>query len=160
MLTTYDEVLSLRQAHLIVIGRVGEATTYTIGKPCGSVVSLEDRAQTMRMKRTDLIRAIEVEGRVLLQHNIHRSAHAVSPELVGDDPLVDLDMIDHIYGDVIETDHIGELPDRLLIYIDSHTLTFESTYGEARATPHPTCLADRDTSCTGKHIIDTRGCTL
>ena len=44
MLTTYNEVLSLRQAHLIVIGRVGEATTYTIGKPCGSVVPLENRA--------------------------------------------------------------------------------------------------------------------
>ena len=160
MLTTYDEVLPLRQAHLIVIGRVGEATTYTIGKPCASVVSLEDSAQTMRMKRTDLIRAIEVEGRVLLHHNIHRTAHAVSPELVGDDPLVDLDMIDHIYGDVIETNHIGELPDRLLIYIDSHTLTFEATYREARATPHPTCLADRDASCTGKDVVDTRGSTL
>ena len=114
----------------------------------------------MCVKRADLIRAIEVEGRVLLQHNIHRSAHAVSPELVGDDPLVDLDMIDHIYGDVIETDHIGELPDRLLIYIDPHTLTFESTYGEARATPHTTCLADRDAGCTGKDVVDARGSAL
>ena len=69
-------------------------------------------------------------------------------------------MIDHIYGDVIEAHHVGELPDRLLIYIAPHTLTFESTYGEARATPHPTCLADRDTCCTGKHIIDTRGSAL
>ena len=149
MLPTYDEPLPLGQAHLIVIGRVGEATPDTIGEPCRPIMSLEYRAQTMGIERTDLVRAIEVEGRVLLQHDIHRATHAVSPELVGDDAFVDLDMADHVYGDVIEAHHIGELPDGLLIDIDAHTLTLEATYGEAGATPYPTGLADRDTGGTG-----------
>ena len=91
-------------------------------------MKLEDAVEAMSPERSDLVTGIQVLGWILLEDDIHSTAHTVTSHLVWDDPFVYLNTLDHIQGDIIERDGFRELPDGLLVNVDSDTLAFKPSY--------------------------------
>ena len=110
----------------------------------------------MRVERCDFIARIEVNGRIFLRDDIHRTAERRAAKTIGNNALVNLDALNHIGRNVVQRQIVAQLPDGRLVDIESHPFSLKSAHRNSRCTAHATRVSHGDASCACKCVVDTR----
>ena len=103
MVASYLQGSFCGDAHFVIIGCVGIATTKSPNKTEVANISFEYRLRPVRIERFVRIAKIGIVVGVLFQNQVHCSAHRRSAKLGRYNTFVNLNAVYHVYRDVVES---------------------------------------------------------